>query len=453
MTTLIPKYTKVNTANRTIAQKFSEIISVKDFGALGDGVTDDTVAFENAIAACAVNGNSLYIPAGSYYLTDTITTPDTTASGLGFIMYGDGFDSQLIFNTTNDCLKITTTGAAFQNYNVKIKDIYFSNRTATPRSFIWNNKPVNTNISGCFFMDSTVSTACVINDNAYGLTIENCTFWRIIGAGVLFAQSADLSTYSFVNSIISCDFTTVTNGIQVQGCNCLLIQDTVLQECDTAFESVPQTYLTTAFNISFISCWFEQNTTTDIILGSNGSYWSEASIRNCQFSGVVNPGGGYYPCSIDLGVKSQVTIEGTPAGNVVNVSGSANAGAVLIRATNFVQSGTFYWSSLNFNGDLVARTYKSASGTYANAATATPVTLTTLPNVNIGVWLVTASCAGANATTLNAVSIITTQNTTSTATALKTASVVTISLSGLDIQATQTTGGPFSIEWSITRLS
>jgi hypothetical protein len=37
VTTLIPKYTQVNTANRTIAEKFAETISVKDFGAIGDG--------------------------------------------------------------------------------------------------------------------------------------------------------------------------------------------------------------------------------------------------------------------------------------------------------------------------------------------------------------------------------------------------------------------------------
>lgn len=459
MTTLIPQYdlknggsTPTGAVNRAINLKLSEIVSVKDFGATGNGTTDDLVAFQNAISFCATSGAALFVPAGQYYLTNSITTPDAVSTGNGFIMYGEGLNSQLIFNTTNDCLKITTTGAAYQNYNVQIKDLYFTNRTATPRSFIWNNKPVDSYILGCFFMDATVSTACVINDNAYGLTVEQCTFWRITGTGILLSQVADLSTYSYVNSIINCDFSTLTNGIQVQGCDSLLMQDTVIQECNKAFETMPQTYSTVAFNITFNNCWFERNTVKDIVLGSNSSYWSEAAIRNCQFSGVVNPGGGLYPCTIDLGVKSKVTIEGTPAGNTVTVSGSTDAGAVLIRATNFVQSGSFYWSSLNYKGEMVATTFTSNSGLYAAPPNGTAVTLTTLPNVNVGVWLVTAACPSASAVTYNAVSLVTTQNTTSTVTPLKTASAVTITMSGLNIQATQTTGGVFGIQWAITRI-
>jgi len=460
MTTLIPKVdlenggtTPAGAINRPINLKLAETVSVTDFGAIGDGTTDNTTAFQNAIAACGTSGAALFVPAGQYYLTNSLTTPDAVSTGNGFIMYGEGLNSQLIFNTTNDCVKVTTTGTAFQNYNVQIKDLAFTNKTSTPRSFIWNNKPVDSYISGCFFSNATVSVGCIINDNAYGLTIEKCIFFRITGTGVFLAQAADLSTYSYVNSIINCDFSTVTNAIQVEGCDCLLIQDTVMQECSTAFQSSPQNNGTTAFNITFESCWFERNTVNDIVLGSSSSYWSEASIRNCQFSGVVNPGGGYYPCTLVLGVKSKVTIEGTPAGNNVTVSGSDDAAAVLIRATNFNQSGTFAWTSIDPYGNIIANTFTSASGTYANPASGSTVTLTTLPNVNVGVWLVTAACAAANATLYNAVSLITTQNTTSTATAIKTAADVAISVSGLNVQGTQTTGGPFGIQWAITRIA
>lgn len=49
-------------------------LSVAAFGAVGDGVTDDTAAIQNAInSARAANGGSVLLPAGSYVCSSTIT--------------------------------------------------------------------------------------------------------------------------------------------------------------------------------------------------------------------------------------------------------------------------------------------------------------------------------------------------------------------------------------------
>src|SRR6476661_3517864 len=42
-------------------------VNIRDFGAVGDGVTDDTQAFKKAIAACGFN-KSVFLPAGTYRL-------------------------------------------------------------------------------------------------------------------------------------------------------------------------------------------------------------------------------------------------------------------------------------------------------------------------------------------------------------------------------------------------
>lgn len=49
--------------------------SVRDFGAVGDGETDDTAAFEKAIAACG----TVYLPQGNYRLTRGLTLRANTA--------------------------------------------------------------------------------------------------------------------------------------------------------------------------------------------------------------------------------------------------------------------------------------------------------------------------------------------------------------------------------------
>lgn len=57
--------------NRTAEAKMAEIPSVKDFGAIGDGVTDDTAAFNAAWAA--TSPQAVYVPAASYAITGTVT--------------------------------------------------------------------------------------------------------------------------------------------------------------------------------------------------------------------------------------------------------------------------------------------------------------------------------------------------------------------------------------------
>lgn len=54
---------------RTSHDKFSDLVSVKDFGAVGDGLSDDLLAFQQALAAY----ESVFVPAGTYLLSNTLT--------------------------------------------------------------------------------------------------------------------------------------------------------------------------------------------------------------------------------------------------------------------------------------------------------------------------------------------------------------------------------------------
>lgn len=66
---------------RTVNNKLQEVFSAKDFGAVGDGVADDTAAIQAAINAAIYNNSTaqanapkrkVVIPAGLYRITDTI---------------------------------------------------------------------------------------------------------------------------------------------------------------------------------------------------------------------------------------------------------------------------------------------------------------------------------------------------------------------------------------------
>ena len=58
-----------STTARTLANRFADVVNVKDFGAVGDGVADDTAAIQNAIAI----NSTVFFPRGSYKITSNTT--------------------------------------------------------------------------------------------------------------------------------------------------------------------------------------------------------------------------------------------------------------------------------------------------------------------------------------------------------------------------------------------
>lgn len=53
----------------------SNVISVKNQGAKGDGQTDDTMALQSTLDSSANSDNVIYFPNGMYMLSDTLTIP------------------------------------------------------------------------------------------------------------------------------------------------------------------------------------------------------------------------------------------------------------------------------------------------------------------------------------------------------------------------------------------
>ena len=59
----------------------SDYHSVRDYGAVGDGVEDDSLAFKKAIRAAEADGKPVYVPAGTYLVTEVLTLNSVTLYG------------------------------------------------------------------------------------------------------------------------------------------------------------------------------------------------------------------------------------------------------------------------------------------------------------------------------------------------------------------------------------
>lgn len=93
-------------------------INVKDYGAVGDGVTDDTTAIQNAINYAYNNGGKVYLPHGKYIITKPLvltTKPISTAQGEaywdgnGIELCGENVAKTIIIKSGNETYTSTET--------------------------------------------------------------------------------------------------------------------------------------------------------------------------------------------------------------------------------------------------------------------------------------------------------------------------------------------------------
>ena len=75
-----------NTA-RSLANRFADVVNVKDFGAVGNGIVDDTVAIQIAINSISSKGGIIFFSNGTFKISSTISIPFSN-----IILQGNGAD-------------------------------------------------------------------------------------------------------------------------------------------------------------------------------------------------------------------------------------------------------------------------------------------------------------------------------------------------------------------------
>ena len=84
-------------------------VNVRDFGATGDGTTDDTAAIQNAIAAAKANGQGVLFPAGTYLHASVITANGVALIGIG------GASTLLANNPASSAVILSGVSPSIQN--------------------------------------------------------------------------------------------------------------------------------------------------------------------------------------------------------------------------------------------------------------------------------------------------------------------------------------------------
>ena len=94
---------------QTVQDKLEEYISVKDYGAKGDGVTNDTAAIQAAFTYASGKQIGIYVPGGRYLVTSTLTLNVTGSTSNA--IWGDGNGvSVIMLNTGGNGININYSG-------------------------------------------------------------------------------------------------------------------------------------------------------------------------------------------------------------------------------------------------------------------------------------------------------------------------------------------------------
>lgn len=176
---------------RLISDGFGDVLSVKDFGAVGNGVTDDLAAIQTAINACP-SGGAVYLPRATYSVSAHITLSD------GVALIGDSaFSSVLIWKSaTWDGNGIIAENATIIQNIKLLSDNYLANGqliSISAKNSVYINKcefikyynaiyvgsspiPVNPKIVNCNFYDPSVITggSAIVLDNFSNATVDGC---------------------------------------------------------------------------------------------------------------------------------------------------------------------------------------------------------------------------------------------------------------------------------------
>lgn len=114
------QWERLGTGNlRTIEDKLKERVSVKDFGAKGDGVADDTIAIQTAINSLGP-WSKLYFPSGEYKISASITFPNDGFGNTAITIEGNGYSSHIFSAGTQDLFKPSEVGL------LTVKNLRFS---------------------------------------------------------------------------------------------------------------------------------------------------------------------------------------------------------------------------------------------------------------------------------------------------------------------------------------
>jgi hypothetical protein len=267
---------------RTVQSKLRDVVSVKDFGAVGDGVTDDTAAIQAAIDTVGTTGGAVYVPAG-VYLVSGLTITKISPAGMGlntarFMLYGDYHQSIIRCTTADPVLLIgNPVGGGSRLHDVIIKQLQFDGNGVATEGLKFQQCS-RMAVRDCRIYNNA-GDGVLYADDSYGpFLLDSCLIRNNTGNGVHIDDSTANNGNAFksFNSVIAVN---AGSGIRVKsGYNISIIDSDIESNGDCGVYAGASTKAVQALKIS--GNYFEGHTT-----GGKANVYISGAVQGIDISG------------------------------------------------------------------------------------------------------------------------------------------------------------------------
>jgi len=301
-------------SQRTVLDKLRDVVSVKDFGAVGDGAADDTAEIQAALDAVPVAGGCVYFPAGTYIVSAPLVVDSNT------VLIGDGMYVSKLSATTAFTSSQAIIYANAEN-NITIEQLGFignTNGTLGAGTGIHLKNGTRNHVRDCY-VENTTQAGIRYEEQNNGI-IDGCTLVSCGRTG--YADNHGIMLYS-------------AGGSAIQTYSCKVTSNTVTNSFRKG--------ITTFSELLLYDLLISGNTVTGSGLGNIyvGGMAPASTHDKIRVVGNYVEGA---PINIQIGATSNSVIDGNTCG--ANTTASANIGFVdstdLVISNNVVQSSNLH---------------------------------------------------------------------------------------------------------------
>jgi len=268
-----------STTARTLANRFADVVNVKDFGAVGDGVADDTAAINSCISSS--QKKKILFPSGTYrYSGGATLTQGTVIEGSGI------YNTYIVATQPNQTLFNLPSGSGNEGSGIS-KISFTAEVNQTGGAYIALDSWAGF-VEQCWFNKDF----CGILMTGVGARIKNCRFQDAATGGIhIRAEGGDTSQY--IDGVLMGSQTPANvalAGIRVRNSSALIISNTSVITMGVGLLIDPQSNIENVFSMYVNNCFFDHCTYGMKIapLSTGGVY--RCRFANCWFSSATQDG-------------------------------------------------------------------------------------------------------------------------------------------------------------------